>query len=736
MTNLTRRNFIKIGAAGTATVILAGCDSDERWVKIETYVHAPEEDVAGNPKWFATTCRQCAAGCGVIARVINGRAVKLEGNPEHPVNRGALCARGQAGLQVLYNPDRVQTAARQNGRTTRDYAPIPWNQGINQLSEALNNAGSRVAVWTGSTTPGHLADLFARLTEAVGAPAPVRYDLQSGFVGYAELANSSESALGQAGMPTYDISNGDFILSFGAEFLGTWISTAGYGREYGDFRSKNVGKPRGYLVQLEPRMSNTAAVADRWLPIRPGTEALVAQAILRLIADGSDGSQERRDLAGQLAGDVNVEDIAAQTELSVETLSTLAQTFATTERPLAIPGTPVTGRDNAAQAINAINALNVVAGNLGASGGIALNPPSPVDGLSAPSASSYADAMDLITRMAGGEVDVLLVHGANPAFDLPASAGFREAVENVGLIVSFAPIVDDTAVYADLLLPDRVYLEGWGYDVTVPSFRGLPVISSQQPVISPLYDNVSTADVLLTAAKSVNGAAGALPWTDEVAFIKDMVLQLPEAAYPAEGDDVKWAYFLQHGGWWPAEAPETEAPEAALSGPVEASPAAFAGDEGEYPYFLHLFLSPILGDGSGASSPWLQGTPDPMTTVSWQTWVEINPKTADELDLKNGDIVKVTSPNGTIEAPIYRFPAIRPDTIAIPIGQGHEAYSRYAKDRGVNPVQLVSSEPASDGNMAWSTVRVKIEKQGDNKALALFESTITHGDSEEAHIPF
>ncbi|WP_119072383.1 molybdopterin-dependent oxidoreductase [Aggregatilinea lenta] len=734
MTNLTRRNFIKIGAAGTATVILAGCDSDERWVKIETYVRSPEEEVAGNPKWFATTCRQCGAGCGVIARVINGRAVKLEGNPEHPVNRGALCARGQAGLQVLYNPDRVQTAARQDGRATRNYEPIPWNTGINQLAEALNSAGSRVAVWVGTTTPGHLVDLFTRFTDAVGAPAPVRYDLNAGFGGYAPLSNASEGVLGQAGLPTYGIGDADFILSFGAEFLGSWISAAGYGREYGEFRSKRIGKARGYLVQLEPRMSNTAASADRWIPVHPGTEVLVAQAILRLIADGSAGSQERRDLAGQFAGDVDLEEIAEQTDISVETLQTLATTFANASRPLAIPGTPVTGRDNATEAVNAINALNVVAGNLGGSGGISLTPAAPINALAAPTYSNYQDAADLIAAMTNGEIDVLLVHGANPAFELPASAGFQAALENVGLVVSFASIVDETALYADLLLPDRVYLEGWGYDVATPGFQGLPIVSGQQPVVTPLYDNVAAADVLLTAAKSVSGAASALPWTDEVAFIKDIVTQLPEAAYPAEGDDVKWAYFLQHGGWWPAEAPESEAPEVSLGGPVELGPAMYEGDPAEYPYFLHLYMSPILGDGSGASQPWLQGTPDPMTTIAWQTWVEINPRTAEELDLDDGDIVRVSSPNGTIEAPIYRYPAIRPDTLAIPIGQGHEALSRYAKDRGANPVQLVSGTPGNDGNIAWSTVRVKLEKQGENKPLAVFESTVDQG--EDVHIPF
>ncbi len=117
MTTFTRRDFLKIGAAGTATAILAGCaQENERWVKLEPYVRAPEEQLAGIPNWYATTCRMCPAGCGIIVRIMNGRAVKIEGNPEHPVNRGKVCARGQAGLQLLYNPDRVTGAVQQEER--------------------------------------------------------------------------------------------------------------------------------------------------------------------------------------------------------------------------------------------------------------------------------------------------------------------------------------------------------------------------------------------------------------------------------------------------------------------------------------------------------------------------------------------------------------------------------------------------------------------------------------------
>jgi anaerobic selenocysteine-containing dehydrogenase len=192
---------------------------------------------------------------------------------------------------------------------------------------------------------------------------------------------------------------------------------------------------------------------------------------------------------------------------------------------------------------------------------------------------------------------------------------------------------------------------------------------------------------------------------------------------------------LQHGGWWP-EMPEGARPEPVVNGPVAVSPAAFQGDEKEYPYFLHLYLSVLLSDGSGASLPWLQGAPDPLTTISWQTWVELNPETAQELGVENGDIVKIESPHGEIEAPVYVFPAIRPDTVAIPLGQGHSDYGRYAKQRGSHPMRLIGMELDESGNsLAWANVRVKISKTDQKKALAVFESTVERAE-EEVHIPF
>jgi anaerobic selenocysteine-containing dehydrogenase len=692
-TGVTRRDFLRLGAAGVASAVLAGCQTPRRWVDLEPYVRPPEEQLAGVATWYASTCRQCPAGCGIVVRTMNGRALKIEGNPEHPLNRGKLCARGQAGLQLLYHPDRLPTPVTQASRGSRSFQPLAWEEALNALYAKLEAAGGAVAVWAGATTSGHLLDLFERYTSAVGGPEPLVFDLYTALHGYRRLSGDGGSLSG------YELAQADVVLSFGADLLGTGLSAVRYGIEYGGFRGQPLGK-RGYLIQLEPRQSTTAAMADRWLPARPGSEGLVAGALLRLIADQALVPDERVARAQALAPEVDVASAADTSEVSTDDLRQVARLWATAERPLAIAGGSLDE-----QAVAAVQALNAVAG---------AERPSPAAPLDKPAVSAYADVEALINRMQAGEIEMLLVHGANPAYDLPPAAGFLDALGHVPSVVSFSPLVDETAAQANLILPDRTYLESWGYEVVSPDF-GLPVVGSQQPVVQPVFDARATADVLLTVARGIPAAAAALPWADEVTYLKEIIAKLPPGAEGGSGAEVLWARFLQHGGWWPAEPP----PMARLPLPpatIQSSLPAFQGDAEQYPYYLHLYTPPLLGAGRMASLPWLQGSPDPMTTMAWQTWVEVHPDTAQKLGVADGEVVRLTSPHGEMEAPVYVYPAIRPDTVAVPTGQGHSDAGRYARERGANPLALVGSD------MDGARVRVQVVPTGDRVPQARFEN--------------
>src|SRR3989337_1956742 len=175
---LTRREFLKLAAGATAATGLAPA---VRSIVIEPFVRPPEELLPGQATWYASTCRQCPAGCGIIVRTINGRAKKIEGNPLHPLNRGKLCARGQAGLQVLYNPDRLKNAVRQvGGRSSRQFEPLYWPEALDLLAETITTLSNprRLAFW-GGLMPDHLYRLTARLLDALGALPPLIFDLHS-----------------------------------------------------------------------------------------------------------------------------------------------------------------------------------------------------------------------------------------------------------------------------------------------------------------------------------------------------------------------------------------------------------------------------------------------------------------------------------------------------------------------------------------------------------------------------
>ncbi len=350
-----------------------------------------------------------------------------------------------------------------------------------------------------------------------------------------------------------------------------------------------------------------------------------------------------------------------------------------------------------------------------------LTPGLPVHATNPALPATYGEIQGLVNRMKAGEVKVLFVHGANPVFELPASLGFQGALESVPLVISFASFPDETAALANYVLPDHTGLESWGYQ-RVLTGGDRPVLSGAQPVVVPYYDTRATADVLLAAVQAVGGElAAAVPYEDEVAFLQQSLLELVRQDGFFNAPEIKtfWAHWQQYGGWWAAQ-PGLGAPlPAAASAALDPSPARFEGD-GEF--YLFPFVSPILGDGSGANKPWLQETPDPTTTVMWNTWVEIHPKTADELSLQDDDVVLITSPFGALEAPVYRYPAIRPDTIAIPFGQGHTAFGRYAAGRGANPAALLGPKVNSAGDLAFCSVKVRVEKTGRKQPLARLES--------------
>lgn len=729
---IDRRTFLKLTAGATA--VATGLSPRTRRVLLEPYVRPPEEALPGQATWYASTCRQCPAGCGILVRVINGRPRKIEGNPDHPLNRGKLCARGQAGLQALYDPDRLRNAVRQAAAPGYHYfEPIAWGQALDQIASCLSGAGSGTRVaFLANWLPDHLYDLASRFLGAFDVGPPVVYDLHTALEGRSVLAEAAEHWFDTRDMPIYDISRAEVIFSFGANFLETWMSPVSQAVDFGGMRQGQVSG-RGHFVQFEPRLSSTGATADEWVPIRPGTEGFVALGIGRVIVEENLGQVGLQRANAGLYRDVSVAQAAEASGMPADELRRLARILASVERPLAIPGGSLSGVSNGVAAAEAIMALNVILQRLGREGGVFLPQPLPTQTFSnRTTPSSYHQMAELIDSMRRGLVDVLFIHGANPVYELPPWMDFLRSMQKVPLVVSFSSIVDETAAYADLVLPDHSYLEAWGYEVNRIGVDR-PIVSSQQPVTRPLYDTRSTADVLLALAARLGGrAAEALPWTNEVDYLREQATALLGSsigAFDAQTPGGFWSTWRQLGGWW-ARNPIRREPVTtrSLSAPLQVPEPMLVGDETHFPLLLVPFESITLTDGRGANQPWLQETPDPMTTARWGTWIELNPETADRLGVENNDLVRVVSTYDEIEIPVVAYPAIRPDVVAIPTGQGHKDGGRFAANRGANVMAVMATpkNPFAD-HMPWASTRVRVEPTGKKQQLARLESLDAEG---------
>ena len=513
MTNkLSRRDFLKLASLGAATsAVLTGCGPASRYVTREPYTKMPEYNYNGQSTYFATTCRECAAGCGLVVRTMQGRALKAEGNKHNPVNLGKTCARGQATLHGMYNPDRVQSPlkqARGNNPTDTD-----WDTAISIVAEALNNPADTAFLM--GLAPDHLFDLVTDLCKAIGAPAPIRYGALGMFEARATLGEASRAVFARPDMLFFDIANADTVISFGANFLETWVSPVAYTRGYSQMRRGPGGK-RGRLIQIEPRLSQTAAKADEWLPGAPGSEGLVAVALGKLYAEKKFGSVP----TAFEAADINL--AAEASGIPLEKLEHLADLLAEAEHPLVIPGGATLAQENGLETAKAILTLNALLDNPGKPGGVYFTPANPLSNKYQRAATANEMA-EFIGKMNSGAIKTLFVHGVNPVFELPKSLGFEAALAKVGQVISFATFPDETAMLADYILPDHHGLESWGYQRVVTG-TGQSMVSGAQPSVAPFYNTRATADVLLAAATKAGGkAAAALPFKDEVEFIQDKV---------------------------------------------------------------------------------------------------------------------------------------------------------------------------------------------------------------------
>jgi anaerobic selenocysteine-containing dehydrogenase len=711
MTDFSRRDFLKaVSLTGAAAV--TGCSSESAR-KLIPYIIPPEDIIPGEATWYATTCRECPAGCGLLAKNRDGHIIKVEGNPLHPVNEGKLCARGQASVQGLYNPDRYRGPSQK--KSDGSFEPISWEAAekllLDKLVELKKKGGRDRVVFLTELITGTQKNLITLWLEELGAGTPVLYEPFA----YEPLRKANEAVFGLGRIPTYHIDQADFLLSFSANFLETWLSNVQYARQFASFHAPGE-RGKNLFIYVGPRLSMTAANADHWIAVSPEDQSLVALGIIRLLLARESSAVIKAEQRAALEAQVrnfSPKMIEERTGVKAEILEMVAERFSKAKKPLALAEGLFCADSRATETAVAANLLCAL--SAGAKPTMDFDDPASLGEV-----VSAQKMKELTQKMLQGEIELLLIDNANPLFHLPPAWDFLKALKNVPMVVSFSSSPDETSEQAHLILPTHTFLESWGDYSPRKNVEGL-----LQPVMGPMLDTRQLGDILLSAGRKFAGEKK-FPWKN---FYEMLRAAWGQRGKGKESPEAFWQDCLQRGGTWSTRGKESVHTLSGSFNLTFTQPPSPLPGKTDKPFHLVTYPTVQFFDGRNANRPFLQELPDPMTNITWGGWVELNTDRAKKLGISKGDILTLRSAHGTLQAPAYPYPGIPEGTLAMPIGQGHAACGRFADSQSGNPVQLISpSADPSSGAIVRSVPEVTVEKPGHSIPLANTDGSLyQHG---------
>ncbi len=663
---LSRRGFL--GAAGFALAgTVAGC-ARAPVEKAIPYLIQPENIVPGRANFYASTCLACPAGCGLLVKVRDGRPIKLEGNPTHPLSRGGLCAAGQASLLGVYDSQRLKGPLTAGKETTWD----DIDNDVRRQLAAIRKKGGAVRFLTGTLTSPTLRQAIRHFVEAQGNGRHVVLD----SVSCSAILGAHEQTHGQRVLPRYRIDRAEVLVGVEVDFLGSWIAPVEHARAYADARQLETARPHlSYHVQFEGRLSLTGSKADQRFRILPGEVGLLLTHLASRLA--------------ARAGEAFAADRLGAPPVPPEFLDRLASLlWANRRRALVLCGS----QDVNEQAL--CNLVNRLLGSYGTT--IDLGDPS------FQAQGNDRDVAALVAELHEGKVSALFVHGCNPVHDLPDGEKLAKAIAAVPLLVNCAARLDETAMLGGHVCPDHHYLESWSDAEPVSS-----VASLVQPVLEPLFDTRSIVESVAA-------------WSGKPASARDLIRKRWETSLfrrrlngPATFEAF-WQHALQKGHVAlvpPAVeiTPKNDRPPQPVVKANRPEAGAFA-----------LVLYPKVGMPSAAHAynPWLHELPDPITKVAWDNYASLSPKAAAELGVADGDVIELSAGDEVLALPALVQPGQHDGVVAVALGYGSELSKRFAQvgprwiegRPGVGRNGMVGVNAA--GLLAWQGGALRYSREG------------------------
>ncbi|HSB11781.1 MAG TPA: 4Fe-4S dicluster domain-containing protein [Blastocatellia bacterium] len=669
---VSRRTFIEMIGFSAAALAFSSCRAPEQ--KIIPFLKQPVEFTPGVASWFASTCGGCGAGCGVLVKVRDGRPIKIEGNPEHPLNAGGLCAVAHGMVFGLYDSDRLRQPLIAS-------KPATWEDVDRQIIDILaatRKTGEKVRVLTGTiNSPASLETVSKFLTQFKDGKH-VMYEAVSA----AAIREAHSRTHKTTSIPQYRIDKAKLVVSFGADFLGTWIAPTQHSRGYSTARDLSGGSREmsrdnmSRHVQFESLMSLTGSNADTRIKVSPSEETGALLLLAKLTA-----SKETSALAA-----LDESSISSRVREAVH--RTANELLELRGESLVISGS----NDIDVQCV--VNVINQALGNYGKT--LDLNAPSQQN------QGVDRETAELVRDMNAGEVGALIISGVNPAYDYYASEEFTTALAKVPLKISLNPALDETSRLVDYVCPPHHFLEAW--DDAEP-VRG--VFSLNQPTIAPLFQTRGYQESLLGWTGDRRPFYDVLrQWWKDNLFTR----QKAHATF-----DEFWDHSLRDGFAVVQTQPSEQAAfvAGALSESVEKLKPRSADRENKLAALLYEKIA--LRDGAHANNPWLHELPDPISKITWDNYACVSPALAERFEIEEGRIVLISNEKTSIELPAHIQPGQHDDCVAIALGYGRTSAGKAGDAIGANAYPLVRFD---NGTFQYQATGITLEKTPARVQLA------------------
>ncbi len=680
---VSRRTFLELLGYSSLALALNGCRPPQQ--KIVPYLEQPVEFTPGMASWFASVCGGCSRACGTLVKVRDGRPIKLEGNPDHPLSQGGLCAVAQGMVFGLYDPDRLR-------QPFIDSQPASWaqiDQQVTEKLETIKKTGGKVRIVTGPINGPTTRDTIQKFLAQFSDGKHITYQAVSNDA----IRQAHLRSHGVAAIPQYRIATARVLVSFGADFLGTWIAPVEFTRGYAQARDlQNDQREMLRHIQFESCMSLTGSNADRRIKVSPaeGISSLIYLA--RLVA----GVANSAPLAGpftQFDEDLLDERMRSIVE---ETAGELLQNKGNS---LVLSG----ANDIDSQYL--VNHINHSLDSYGKT--IDLNSAAATD------QSGDVEMVELVQQMNAGEIAALIISGVNPAYDYFDNQSFANGLKKVPVKISLNSSLDETSSLTEFVCPQPHFLEAW--DDAQP-VRG--TFSINQPTIAPLFQTRPFQETLLR-------------WSGDSRSFHEVLRQSwREKLFSQQQEYTSFDDFWDHAlqkGVFTSPASSVSAADFNSAGLDDAIAHLIAVARTPTRPSLVLYENVSLRDGRFANNPWLQELPDPITKITWDNYASISPNYAANAGLEEGRVVRISKGSVTVELPVHIQPGQHDDVIAVALGYGRTKGGQAGSNVGANAFPFVTFNQA----FQYSTSDVTIEKTAK---LIEFAQTQIKDSQEDRHL--